>query len=329
MNPCTQSCAFVANHSKSVFVNDEQIDKYATELMSQNFKIPSWRTLVYPEDDDKIIEFLGVINSVNFCFTDFNTHKKFDIEYPEGSGKIWSGAYGMTMCFKRALDEGIPVTDPQFLMRLTEKEAEHIFRHKNTPIPMLQERVYNLKNVGSTLFRCFESFEWIFRKNDFRFFSIVNDLFSYFNSYYDSGFVKGREIFFMKRAQLFPMMYHGRALSSDGRLQPIRDPENFGPIADYEVPKILKHFGILRYSVELAARVDDGMILEKGSAMEIEIRAQTVNAMSDLLCRVNEKRLSDELIPITMAELDYAIWNMGRSDEFKKLRHHYTYTTAY
>lgn len=329
MNPYASSCAFVAKNPKWVFINDEKIDRYATELALQDLKIPSWRTPAYPEDDDQIIDFLGVVNSVNFCFTDFKTHKKFDIEYPEGSGNIWYGAYGMAMCFRRALDEGIPVLDPRFLMNLSEGDARHIFRHKNTPIPMLQERINNLKNVGLTLFRIFGSFEWIFKQNNFRFYSIVNRLFGYFNSYYDSGFVLGREILFMKRAQLFPMVYHGRALSSLGRLQPIRDPENFGPISDYEVPKILRHFDVLRYSVELAAIVDVGMVLVEGSEMEVEIRAQTVNAMSDLLCRINEKRLSAELIPITMAELDYTIWNMGRSDEFKKLRHHYTYTTAY
>lgn len=332
MNLSTESCAFVANNPKCIFINDEKINRYATELALQDLKIPSWRTPAYPEDDDKIIDFLGVVNSVNFCFTDFKTHKKFDIEYPEGSGKIWYGAYGMAMCFKRALDENIPILDPHFLMDLTVGDAVHIFRQKDTAISMLYERITNLRNVGYVFYHNlsgFSSFNNLFKVNNFMFLNIADALSVNFTCYSDYSYLYGYKILFNKRAQLFPMMYHGRALSSGGALQPIRDPENFGPISDYEVPKILRHFGILRYSIELAARVDNGMILEKHGEMEVEIRAQTINAMSDLLCRVNEKRLYAGLTLITMAELDYAIWNMGRSPEFKQLRHHYTYTTAY
>lgn len=328
MNPYAQSCAFIAENSNYVFINYENIGRYAAELAQKQMIIPSWREPVYTEDDDKIIEFFGVVNSVNFCFTDFKTGKKFDVEYPEGSGKIWTGAFGMAMCFKRALDEGIPILESRFLMNLPEKDAEHIFRNKNTAIPMFRERVWALRNTGRTLCtnNVFNNFTQIFQLNDFRFLNIVDTLLKYFISYNDSY----DKILFNKRVQLFPMVYHGRALSSEGRLQPIRDPENFGPIADYEVPKILRHLGILYYTVELAEKIDQGVVLEKFTPMEIEIRAQTINAMSELLRKVNEKRLSsDPGFSITMAELDYAIWNMGRDPIYKALRHHYTYTTAY
>lgn len=332
MNLSAQSCFFVAINSNLVFISYDKIEKYAAELAQKTFETPSWREPAFPESDENIIEFLGVVNSVNFCFTDFKTHKKFDIEYPEGSGKIWSGAFAMTMCFKRALDEGIPILDPRFLMNLSEGDAEHIFRHKNTAIPMFSERIANLKSVGYVLCNNrlgFNSFSDIFRQNNFKFLEIVDVLYKKFVSYLDYSYLNRREILFNKRSQLFPMMYHGRALSSQGRLQPISDPENFGPIADYEVPKILRHFGILYYAIELAKRVDEGVVLEKNSRMETEIRAQTVNAMFALLNKINTLRLLDGLNKITMAELDYAIWNMGRSPEFKQLRHHYTYTTAY
>lgn len=326
MNKYAQSCTVI--NPKHVTIREPRVEEHAARLASLPLEVPSWRNPAFPESDEHILEFLGVVNSVNFCFTDFRTHQKFDMEYPEGSGKIWPGAFGMIMCFKRALDEGIPVIDPQFLMRITEKEAEDIFRHKNTPIPMLSQRVANLRNVGLMLWSRFRSFENIFRINNFKFLDIVENLWE-FDAYRDSSFMRTRMILFMKRAQLYPMMYHGRATSSQGQLQPIRDSENFGPIADYEVPKILRYFGILLYSLELADAVDSGFVLKRDSLWEIEIRAQTVNAMSLLLSKVNEKRPFYSLPSITMAELDYAIWNMGRSPEFKQLRHHYTYTTAY
>ncbi|KKQ91215.1 MAG: hypothetical protein UT16_C0021G0006, partial [Candidatus Azambacteria bacterium GW2011_GWA2_39_10] len=61
----------------------------------------------------------------------------------------------------------------------------------------------------------------------------------------------------------------------------------------------------------------------------IEIRAMTVVAMAQLLDYINCERQEKNLKKITMAELDYAVWNMGRGPEYKALRHHYTYTTAY
>lgn len=329
MNPYADSAFFIVENYKHCFIDYARVFALAKKFAEQDLKAPSWRDPVYPEGDDKIIEFLGVVNSVNFCFTDFSTHKKFDIEYPEGSGKIWSGAFGMAMCFKRALSEGIPILDPRFLMHLTEKDAANIFRHKTTAIPMLYERVRNLRNVGLVLQSEFKSFGQIFKQNDFRFLDIVNQLSNNFSSYHDSGCLHGREILFYKRAQLFPMMYHGRALSSEGRLQLIRDPEKFGPIADYEVPKILRKFGAIYYSTALATKVDNGVIISKNSSEEVEIRIATIGAMERLINYINLERQGRRLKKITMAELDYAVWNMGRASEYKALRHHYTYTTAY
>ena len=330
MNPYADSAFFVAKNPQHCFIDYAQTFALALKFASQELKVPAWRDPVYPESDENIIDFFGVINSVNFCFTDFNTHKKFDIEYPEGSGKIWSGAFGMTMCFKRALDEGIPVLNLRFLMNLTDKDVEHIFRHKNTAIPMFLQRIINLRNIGSGLCSFgFHSFTQIFKQNNFKFLDIVDQLSYCFSSYRDSSPLEDRRILFCKRAQLFPMMYHGRALSSEGRLQPIRDPENFGPVADYEVPKILRMFGAIRYSPELAAKVDNGVVIPKDSPEEIEIRAMTVVAMAQLLDYINCERQEKQMKEITMAELEYAVWNMGRGPEYKALRHHYIYTTAY
>ena len=125
------------------------------------------------------------------------------------------------------------------------------------------------------------------------------------------------------------MMYHGRALSSGGRLQPIRDPENFGPISDYEIPKIKRAYGILRYHPELAERIDNGIEIPQNSSAEVEIRAQYVNSRDMALKKIIAFRSTAGLSSITHAELDYADWSLGRTPEYKALRHHYTYTTAY
>lgn len=332
MNPYEESCAFVNDSPKHVFINDIQIERIAKDLAGKDLKCPAWREPVYPESDDKIIEFFGVTNAINFCFTDFKTGKKFDVEYPEKSGKIWTGAFAMQVAMKRAIEDGLDILNPAVLYNLNKDDTLHIFRHVSTPIPMIGARLNNLRDIGCTIKTKFGSFKKLFESSDYKLISNGNGIverLSSCESYNDNSWYGDRRINFNKRAQLFPMVYHGRALSSQGRLQPISDPENFGPLADYEVPKILRHFGVLRYSTELEKIVDKGIILERNSRMEKEIRAQTVNAMSMLLQKINNERLLIDLKPTTIVELDYVIWNMGRGQEFKLLRHHYVYTTAY
>jgi len=333
MNQYTESIRPAWQNPMHVIFDKRAFSRVVAELAGEVFELPDWRAPVFPEaDDDTFIEFLGVANAINFCFTDFATGKKFDVEYPEGSGNVMTGAFAMWASFKRAMEDGIDILDKDYLAKLTLKQARHIFRHVETPISMLGERVLNLRNVGQGLKKNDVSFAQIFRLADFYFCSqsvdgIVRRLLEMFDAYWDvapMGLGVPDDLRFQKRAQLFPMMYHGRAMASSGALQPLRDPENIGPVADYELPKALRDMGVLVYSGELAAMVDSGTVIDKNSQMEIEIRAQTVHAMWELLNEVNELRTEDK--QITMAELDYAIWRMGKKSQSM---HHYTFTDAY
>ena len=75
MNPYAESAYFVAQNPKHCFIDYGKTYALALKFASQDHKVPDWRAPVFPESDENIIEFLGVVNSVNFCFTDFNTHK--------------------------------------------------------------------------------------------------------------------------------------------------------------------------------------------------------------------------------------------------------------
>ncbi len=332
MNPFVESTKVVWENPQYVFVNEQAVADLACKMAADDLKAPTWREEVFPESDNQILEFLGVANAINFCFTDFKTGNKFDVEYPTGSGQIKKGAFAMAACLKRALDESVPVLDSKFLMNLGAREARSIFRCHKTEIPMFRERVENLRNVGYKLSASpLKSFKQLFERCDCRLFDsggrgILNTLPRMFDSYQDVFFWdNGRHIVrFQKRAQLLVLVYQGRALSSAGRLPLLKDPEKIGPIADYEVPRALRFFGILRYYKNLSELVDGGVEIPKNSRMEIEIRAQTVQAMANLLTRINQLRPRNR--QITMVELDYAIWSAARNIP---QQHHYTYTTAY
>lgn len=132
---------------------------------------------------------------------------------------------------------------------------------------------------------------------------------------------------FAKRAQLFALMYQGRALSFEDGLVPLADPETIGPIADYQIPKTLRKLGILVYGDALANLVDKERALEEGSPMEIGIRVNTVQAVASLLEKINKLRSREGEELITMVEIDFVLWKTGGEDT--KSKHHLTPTTAY
>ena len=97
------------------------------------------------------------------------------------------------------------------------------------------------------------------------------------------------------------------------------DIDSLTAFADNLVPHVLRMDGILTYAPELAARVDAGVELEPGSAMEVEIRACAVHAC-ELLAR------EAGVAPRT---LDNWLWNRGESDAYRRTPTHRTRTVFY
>jgi len=239
----------------------------------------------------------------------------------------------MTACLKRALDEGVPILDPGFLGALTIEQVRKLFEPVNTPIPLLEERLACLSSVGWKL--ClgkYKSFSQLFSASKFLLFNngegIVDQLLNDFWAYQDAHMWRGEhQLQFAKRAQLLPMIYHGRALASNGALPLIVDPEHFGPVCDYVVPNALRKLGVLRYVPSLHQKILEGKTLPQWSDEEIEIRALTARAVKLLLDEVNIHRRKGGKEPILIPHLDSYLWSNGRQES--EFLHHKTYTIAY
>jgi hypothetical protein len=127
---------------------------------------------------------------------------------------------------------------------------------------------------------------------------------------------------FEKRARLFVLMYEGRARSSSGKLPTLNNLEAIGPVIDYQVPKTLRHLGILVYTFPVANLVDNNEFIEVQSREEVAIRVAAYVATEELNKAINELRAD----PITMVELDYLLWSEGRKAQGN---HHLTLTDRY
>ncbi len=78
--------------------------------------------------------------------------------------------------------------------------------------------------------------------------------------------------------------------------------------ADYKLPQVLRHHGVLVYAPELADRIDRLELLAPGSVEEVEIRAATIWACE--LLRRAIVRLSGQVV--TAAEIDQLLWHLGQ-----------------
>jgi len=318
VNPHLAAILKTAQHAKHVRLNLVRLEELAMQWAGEELSIPDRRIPVYPESDDEdFIQFLGVANAINFCFTDPKTKLKYETEY---LGKKWKGSYGMLAALKRAVENGVPILNPKYLETLPAEDVERIFAG-DPPLPFLAERLDCLRSAGFTLQRFFRGrYAELFRRARYRAFDggmgIVEQL-VYHDPFYSDIRSSGRDILqFHKRANLFAMMYHGRALASNGALPLIEDTNDLTPPADYEVPRALRYLGIFEYRPELAAAIDAGATLEANSIWEVEIRTQTVAAM----------RLLHEKTGKPLAALDFKVWLAGRT---APQPHHLTPTTAY
>ena len=91
--------------------------------------------------------------------------------------------------------------------------------------------------------------------------------------------------------------------------------------ADNMVPHVLRADGVLRYSEDLAARIDAGEMLAAGSTQETELRCAAIHTV---------ELLRDSLDgAYTSVNLDHMLWHRGYLPGFTMLTPHRTLSTWY
>lgn len=123
------------------------------------------------------------------------------------------------------------------------------------------------------------------------------------------------EVPFYKRGQLtaadLASSFDG---AGPGRFQ---DLDQLTIFADNLVPHVLRMDGVLDYDPDLLARIDRSELIEAGSAEEIEIRACAVAAVERI-----RAELADRVANVTSMNLDYRLWNRGQGSSYKARPRH-------
>jgi hypothetical protein len=322
-NPVYRSIEPVLLDATSVGIDVDKVNTFAQGIAKQGLETPTWDAPVFPKEDTReTLDFFMVGNVINFAFTDFATHQKWETHY---QGKTWNGAFGMWAALKRAVDEQIPILDGEYLKTLSREDAVKIFAG-NMEIPLLEKRVELLNNAGKVLSgrykgrfstfldHCAPALHTPSKQG------IVDKLTKEFACYQDSEMYDGKEVVFNKRAQLAPCMLASRFTNDD--LFHVQDINEVTVFADYNLPRALHGLGILKYAPELERKVLGRELIAKGSEEEVELRAFTI-ATSKMILSVANRYCNT---PLTCVQLDYKLFSVGRKMQEP---HHLTMTTAY
>lgn len=130
--------------------------------------------------------------------------------------------------------------------------------------PLIEERIKHLNQL---------------RKHGEIFACIIANKPSHMNSYFNEliqlfpGFASDT---FLKRASLFFIQLFRRFGWFEKDLHSLHVP------ADYQIPKMLRHFGCIEYDSNLKNMINENELIPKHSVIECEIRAATIIAMKEL-----------------------------------------------
>jgi hypothetical protein len=232
------------------------------------------------KDNWQLIRFELIANSVNYCYW-YGSHNI----RPNNAGAVSMYNNLVQSCTQNASSD---VIINNFINRLSHER-----------FPWMDKRAAYLK----------ELLKWQFDDTVTEIENNVNDIekcldiiIMQFPGYSNDIFLKRTSLFFMQIARQSDLFH------SQLHLLPVP--------ADYQIPKMLEHMGILRYNVELKQMIENEDLIPSGSRIECEIRASTIEACR----RLCEKSGKD---PSTV---DFWLWLNRKSCSNK---FHLTITTDY
>lgn len=323
-HPVLSTLQPVVEKARHVRIDSSELERVASWMAYESLPWPDLQSPLHPAGDEAtVMDFIFLTSTINFAFTDFDSHRIFEVEYL-GSRRYDSDA--MMACLKSAFDQGVPILEGSFLKAVDRRELSRIFTG-NIPIPMLEERLRIFNEVGAVLVERFGGrFHNFVKGGPQKLYGagdgLLERLVKEFPSFQDFSEYQGKKVVFTKRGQLLMWMLHARFRKS-GFFQ-LEDARKLTAFADYIVPLALRVLGILKYSPELENTIQSRKLIAAGSPQEVEIRALSLWAVHLLTKAVN--RLRPAGLQVIEPVIDGRLWTHYHESHYP---HHLTVTTAY
>jgi hypothetical protein len=315
-----ESAERVANASRWVSIDKAALNRFCLDLISRDIEIPPWNDRYHFRGTPReTVTYLLVLDSINFCFWPLPGKAKWEMQYGE---ERLSGYYALAAALKRAARSGVPLTEAPYLADLSLDALISILGRKGD-LQLLGMRLDNLREVGRVLLAHYGG-DATRLVEDARLSAVELARLTArrFSSFRDFAAYGGAPVFFYKRAQIFAADLYG---AFEGRAWgEFMDIDALTAFADYKLPQVLRHVGVLHYVPELSERVDNRNLLDAQCPEEVEIRANTIWAVELI-----RRQLSKTGNPLRALEIDWLLWNLGQDDRFRARPYHRTVTLFY
>ncbi len=322
--------AQVMAETRDVRIDQRAVERVARQLADDTGEPPAW-------DDD--LHFRGtpaetagwvvVLDALNYCF------------WPQGDdpdvrwrvtwrGVTHDGYDALAAALHRAVvDDGEPIWDRDWLKDIDAGKVAHVLRgdEGGPEIPLLRNRIVNLRNMAEPRHQRHAQPADIAADARGSADRVVRLAIRRYLMYEDTTIWQRRdglvlEVPLLKRAQILAADLAGALAGTE--LAITKDLELLTAFADYKVPQVLRHLGVLRYAEPLSRWIHDREPIPANHPYEVAIRAGTVQACERIVAAARELGLA-----ITAAELDWRLWRLGQSLPGGVEPYHRTRTTHY
>jgi hypothetical protein len=318
--PVLSSVSLVLSRCRHVYFHPEPI---ASALAQWGHLLNPAASYDHPchffDGTEETLRWIFTLDVLNHCFWPDPGQPVWTVPY---RGKTYSGYWGLAASLKRAMESGFPITDPQYLSRISAKDLTRIFAGEGM-IPLFNERLYNLREAGSIILSSWGGdITSLFDAASGSAMHLVSQIVASFPSFRDESLYHGQRVYFWKRAQILASdVYHA---FNGNKWGDFHDVSGLTAFADYKLPQVLRELGIISYHPRLAARIDALAYLQAGSAEEVEIRAATVWAVERI--KIAFQTLGRA---VSSADIDNWLWQLGQFDDFRTRPYHRCRTIYY
>ena len=304
-----KSCKYVANNSKSVKIDETNLDKFIGKIKKVETEhwlaFSPYNLLDLPTET--IINFLLVYEAIDFSFWG---NPKWTIDTDNGKE---DGSIALLYAILKYVKER-NTTD---FSNITKDEFREILKG-NVEIPLFEERYHIIRDVSKIVNENMNGNFYEFIKGITIDMELFNIIIKYFPNFKDERKYREKTIYFYKLAQLLTSdILHIRELKENIKV----DYSHLVGCSDYKIPQVMRGLGILEYSDKLSNIIDNKKEIEVNSEYEVEVRANMFVAI-DLI----KKKLENKVCAIDIN--DY-IWSQGRNKNIELKPYHLTRNTNY
>lgn len=372
LNPVIDSSLWAYKATDVVKLDEDSLKdaaKYIHAMMlAEGYNPRTWRAnalhMLPPEADEfswddprttASLNWIFLVSSLNFSFwSEKCSSERYGVQWrePWTSGEkdgervqVFTGYCSLLAVINRALEEDIPFTDPEFYSTCPDGVVDYIFRSapgRTEMISLLKERIAIMRENGRILVKnyggSFANFvrELQQEKPNLTALDVVLKVIEVFPSFRDITTYEGREVYFLKRAQILVAEIWAAFFPEPSTTNQIPHPifpgggiHQLTMFADYRVPQILHHLKILKYPPSLLSLLESGHDFEHGSKEEVSIRAASIVAVERVRDEILSLRHQNKEtagaatvgwdsgldVPICSVLIDFYLWDAAKRIE--------------